>query len=203
MWFDLPSHELNDEVRADMEVLKNRKHLAPAGKFIRNPFEETPRFFQVGRVVEDPLDPKNRLNKRERRRTIAEELRLEQRGLLDLEPPPRCTVQPLDGFVQVICAYDDQHGAKDFLTGDLHIGGHMIDHSRTDIKAAFFAFHGGIPAIHKHFAAGGFRFRDVAFDPVLCFPGNDGTKIYSGDDLSGFLTDLLYDMLYFAHCDHC
>ena len=74
-WFDLPSQEINDEVKTELRVLRLRSAFDP--KQFYKKFDETkfPSKFQFGRVVETAADfYSSRLTNKQRKRTMAEEI---------------------------------------------------------------------------------------------------------------------------------
>lgn len=74
-WFDLPATAITDEVKADLRVLRLRSAFDPK-KFYKK-FDDTkfPKYFQFGTVVEGAQDfYSGRLTRRERKRTLAEEV---------------------------------------------------------------------------------------------------------------------------------
>nr|XP_022914037.1 deoxynucleotidyltransferase terminal-interacting protein 2 [Onthophagus taurus] len=74
-WFNLPAQELTEEVKADLEVLKMRSVLNPKQFYKKNDLSVLPKFFQVGKVMDNKLDfYSDRLTKKERKRTLVDEL---------------------------------------------------------------------------------------------------------------------------------
>lgn len=74
-WFDLPATELTDEAKADLELLQMRAAIDPLAFYRRNDREVLPKYFQVGRIVDAPEDfYSSRMTKKERKRTMLDEL---------------------------------------------------------------------------------------------------------------------------------
>ncbi|XP_015511269.2 deoxynucleotidyltransferase terminal-interacting protein 2 [Neodiprion lecontei] len=74
-WFNLPAPEMTDEVRHDLEVIQMRSVLDPKHFYKKNDLKVLPKYFQIGKVMDSPLDYYNsRLTKKERKRTIIDEL---------------------------------------------------------------------------------------------------------------------------------
>ncbi|CAH0747656.1 unnamed protein product [Diatraea saccharalis] len=74
-WFNLPAPEITDELKNDLEVLKMRSVLDPKHFYKKNDMEVLPKYFQVGRIMDSPLDHVNeRLTKKQRKRTMVDEL---------------------------------------------------------------------------------------------------------------------------------
>lgn len=74
-WFNLPAPEINEELKNDLQVLKMRSVLDPKHFYKKNDMEVLPKYFQVGRIMDSPLDHVNeRLTKKQRKRTMVDEL---------------------------------------------------------------------------------------------------------------------------------
>ncbi|KAK6044219.1 Fcf2 pre-rRNA processing [Cooperia oncophora] len=79
-WFDLPATELTEEAKADLELLQMRAAIDPLAFYLRNDRNVLPKYFQVGRVVDAPQDfYSSRMTKKERKRTMLDELLNDQR----------------------------------------------------------------------------------------------------------------------------
>eukprot|EP00854_Cymbomonas_tetramitiformis_P001241 gene1241-1820_t len=73
-WFDLPAPEMTPELKKDLQLLRLRGTYDPK-RFYKNTSTKLPKFFQMGRVVEGAADfYSSRLNKKDRKQTIGEEL---------------------------------------------------------------------------------------------------------------------------------
>ena len=74
-WFNMPATELTDEIKADLKAIRMRDVLDPA-RFYKPPDTKgLPKYFQVGKIVDNPADfYSSRIPKRLRKRTIVEEL---------------------------------------------------------------------------------------------------------------------------------
>ncbi|XP_044746749.1 deoxynucleotidyltransferase terminal-interacting protein 2 [Coccinella septempunctata] len=74
-WFGLPATELTEEVKRDLELLQMRSVLDPKHFYKKNHMKVLPKYFQVGKVEDTPLDfYNNRLTKKDRKKTLVEEL---------------------------------------------------------------------------------------------------------------------------------
>ncbi|XP_026764543.2 deoxynucleotidyltransferase terminal-interacting protein 2 [Galleria mellonella] len=74
-WFNLPAPEIREELKNDLQVLKMRSALDPKHFYKKNDMEVLPKYFQVGRIMDSPLDHVNeRLTKKQRKRTMVDEL---------------------------------------------------------------------------------------------------------------------------------
>ncbi|CAL7947870.1 unnamed protein product [Xylocopa violacea] len=74
-WFNMRAPELTPEVKHDLEVLQMRSVLDPKRFYKKNDLKTLPKFFQVGKVMDSPLDYySGRLVKKERKKTIVDEL---------------------------------------------------------------------------------------------------------------------------------
>ncbi|XP_068081689.1 deoxynucleotidyltransferase terminal-interacting protein 2 isoform X2 [Anabrus simplex] len=74
-WFNMQAPELTDELKRDLEVLQMRSALDPKHFYKKNDLKVLPKFFQVGRVEDDPVDfYASRIPRRERKKTLVDEL---------------------------------------------------------------------------------------------------------------------------------
>ncbi|XP_046830456.1 deoxynucleotidyltransferase terminal-interacting protein 2 isoform X1 [Vespa crabro] len=74
-WFNLPATELTDEIKHDLEIIQMRSVLDPKHFYKKNDLKVLPKYFQIGKVVDAPIDYySSRLTKKERKNTIVEEL---------------------------------------------------------------------------------------------------------------------------------
>uniref|UniRef100_A0A915EFF7 Fcf2 pre-rRNA processing C-terminal domain-containing protein n=1 Tax=Ditylenchus dipsaci TaxID=166011 RepID=A0A915EFF7_9BILA len=74
-WSDMPATELTDERRHDLELIQMRDALDPKTHYRRADRDVLPKYFEVGKIVEGKADYySSRMTKKERKRTIAEEL---------------------------------------------------------------------------------------------------------------------------------
>lgn len=74
-WFGLPATEVTEDVKRDLEVLQMRSVLDPKRFYKKNDLKVLPKYFQIGKVMDSPLDYyNNRLTKKERKKTLVEEL---------------------------------------------------------------------------------------------------------------------------------
>ncbi|XP_072537747.1 deoxynucleotidyltransferase terminal-interacting protein 2 [Salminus brasiliensis] len=74
-WFNMRAPELTDELKNDLKALQMRSAMDPKRFYKKNDREGFPKYFQVGTVVDNPADfYHSRIPKKERKRTIVEEL---------------------------------------------------------------------------------------------------------------------------------
>nr|XP_009684304.1 PREDICTED: deoxynucleotidyltransferase terminal-interacting protein 2 [Struthio camelus australis] len=74
-WFGMKAPEITSELKNDLKVLKMRASLDPKHFYKKNDREGLPKYFQIGTVVDSPIDFYNsRIPKKQRKRTIVEEL---------------------------------------------------------------------------------------------------------------------------------
>lgn len=74
-WFGMPATEITEEVKRDLEILQMRSILDPKHFYKKNDTKVLPKYFQVGKVMDSPLDfYNNRLTKKERKKTLVDEL---------------------------------------------------------------------------------------------------------------------------------
>lgn len=66
---------MTEEVKRDLEILQMRSVLDPKRFYKKNDLKVLPKYFQIGKVLDSPLDYYNgRLTKKERKRTLVDEL---------------------------------------------------------------------------------------------------------------------------------
>ncbi|XP_053988206.1 deoxynucleotidyltransferase terminal-interacting protein 2 [Hylaeus anthracinus] len=74
-WFNMRPPEMTPEIRRDLQVLQMRSALDPKHFYKKNDLKVLPKYFQIGKVVDSPLDYySSRLTKKERKATIVDEL---------------------------------------------------------------------------------------------------------------------------------
>ncbi|KFD69379.1 hypothetical protein M514_10297 [Trichuris suis] len=74
-WFQLPATEMNEERKRDLKVLQLRDAIDPTIHYRRNYRKQLPKYFEIGRVVDNPIDfYSSRIPKKQRKNTIVEEL---------------------------------------------------------------------------------------------------------------------------------
>ncbi|NWI67608.1 TDIF2 protein, partial [Todus mexicanus] len=74
-WFGMKAPEMTTELKNDLKVLKMRASLDPKHFYKKNDRDGLPKYFQVGTVVDSPIDfYHSRIPKKQRKRTIVEEL---------------------------------------------------------------------------------------------------------------------------------
>ncbi|KAF4110180.1 deoxynucleotidyltransferase terminal-interacting protein 2 [Onychostoma macrolepis] len=74
-WFNMRAPELTEELKNDLKALKMRSAMDPKRFYKKNDREGPPKYFQVGTVVDSPVDfYSSRIPKKQRKRTMVEEL---------------------------------------------------------------------------------------------------------------------------------
>ncbi|XP_016145989.1 deoxynucleotidyltransferase terminal-interacting protein 2-like isoform X2 [Sinocyclocheilus grahami] len=74
-WFNMRAPELTEELKNDLKALKMRSAMDPKRFYKKNDREGPPKYFQVGTVVDNPIDfYSSRIPKKQRKRTMVEEL---------------------------------------------------------------------------------------------------------------------------------
>lgn len=74
-WFNMPAPEMTPEIKHDLQVIQMRSVLDPKRFYKKNDLKVLPKYFQIGKVVDSPLDYySGRLSKKERKKTIVDEL---------------------------------------------------------------------------------------------------------------------------------
>ncbi|XP_015268828.1 PREDICTED: deoxynucleotidyltransferase terminal-interacting protein 2 [Gekko japonicus] len=74
-WFGMKAPEITEELKNDLQALKMRAAIDPKRFYKKNDREGLPKYFQVGTVVDSPVDFYHaRIPKKERKKTIVEEL---------------------------------------------------------------------------------------------------------------------------------
>ncbi|XP_020214133.1 rRNA-processing protein fcf2 [Cajanus cajan] len=80
-WFNMPAQTITPELQKDLQLLKLRAALDPKRHYKKGDSKSKtlPKYFQVGTVVDSPLDFfSGRLTKKERKATLADELLSDQ-----------------------------------------------------------------------------------------------------------------------------
>ncbi|KAG8003666.1 Deoxynucleotidyltransferase terminal-interacting protein 2 [Nibea albiflora] len=74
-WFNMKAPELSQELKGDLQVLKMRGSMDPKRFYKKNDRDGFPKYFQIGTVVDNPVDfYHSRIPKKDRKRTMVEEL---------------------------------------------------------------------------------------------------------------------------------
>ncbi|XP_050816955.1 deoxynucleotidyltransferase terminal-interacting protein 2 [Gopherus flavomarginatus] len=74
-WFGMKAPEMTNELKNDLKALKMRASMDPKRFYKKNDRDGLPKYFQVGTVVDTPIDFYHaRIPKKQRKRTIVEEL---------------------------------------------------------------------------------------------------------------------------------
>lgn len=74
-WFNMPTGEMTEEAKNDLMMIKMRSGLHKDKFFKSNDTDTLPKFFQMGSIVDDPVDYyTTRVPKKQRKNTVLEEL---------------------------------------------------------------------------------------------------------------------------------
>ncbi|CAL8308162.1 unnamed protein product [Lota lota] len=74
-WFNMKAPELTPELKADLKVIKMRGSMDPKRFYKKSDRDGLPKYFQVGTVMDSPVDfYHSRVPKKDRKRTMVEEL---------------------------------------------------------------------------------------------------------------------------------
>jgi len=74
-WFNLPATPLTPELKLDLKILQLRGYIDPKKHYKRSHEKELPKYFHVGRVLDNPADfYSSRLTKKERKNHFVDEL---------------------------------------------------------------------------------------------------------------------------------
>ncbi|CAL4070830.1 unnamed protein product, partial [Meganyctiphanes norvegica] len=74
-WNNMKAPEITPEVQRDLEILQMRGVLNPKRHYKNSDMKVLPKFFQMGTVIDNPLDfYTNRVTKKDRKKTLAEEI---------------------------------------------------------------------------------------------------------------------------------
>ncbi|KAK4770864.1 hypothetical protein SAY87_031396 [Trapa incisa] len=73
-WFNMPAPTITLELKKDLQMIKLRDVIDPKRHYKKSESKALPKYFQVGTVVESPTDFYNRLRRKERKTTFADEL---------------------------------------------------------------------------------------------------------------------------------
>ncbi|KAM6456562.1 deoxynucleotidyltransferase terminal-interacting protein 2 isoform 1-T1 [Liasis olivaceus] len=74
-WFGMKAPEMTEELKNDLKALKMRAVIDPKRFYKKNDREGLPKYFQVGTIVDSPVDFYHaRIPKKERKKTIVDEL---------------------------------------------------------------------------------------------------------------------------------
>ncbi|XP_038649792.1 deoxynucleotidyltransferase terminal-interacting protein 2 [Scyliorhinus canicula] len=74
-WYDMKAPELTDELKNDLKALKMRAAIDPKRFYKKNDRVGFPKYFQVGKVLDNPADfYHSRIPKKQRKQTMVEEL---------------------------------------------------------------------------------------------------------------------------------
>uniref|UniRef100_UPI00398F8073 deoxynucleotidyltransferase terminal-interacting protein 2 isoform X2 n=1 Tax=Pristiophorus japonicus TaxID=55135 RepID=UPI00398F8073 len=74
-WYNMKAPDLTDELKNDLRALKMRAAINPKRFYKKNDRDGFPKYFQVGKVLDNPVDfYHSRVPKKQRKRTMVEEL---------------------------------------------------------------------------------------------------------------------------------
>uniref|UniRef100_A0A8C0U3S8 Deoxynucleotidyltransferase terminal interacting protein 2 n=1 Tax=Cyanistes caeruleus TaxID=156563 RepID=A0A8C0U3S8_CYACU len=92
-WFGMKAPEITSELKNDLKVLKMRASLDPKHFYKKNDRDGLPKYFQVGTVVDSPIDfYHSRIPKKQRKRTIVEELLADSEFRSGEKIQPHCSI---------------------------------------------------------------------------------------------------------------
>lgn len=72
-WFNMPQPEMTAEIKRDIKIIQQRAALDPKRHYKREKWQ-MPKYFQMGTIVGGATDHYNRLSRKQRGNTLAEEL---------------------------------------------------------------------------------------------------------------------------------
>ncbi|CRL02192.1 CLUMA_CG015410, isoform A [Clunio marinus] len=73
-WFNMKAPEITEELKNDIEILQMRSALDPKHFYKRNEMKTIPKYFEVGQVIESPVEYHNSKNTRKTKRSLVDEL---------------------------------------------------------------------------------------------------------------------------------
>ncbi|XP_020780423.1 deoxynucleotidyltransferase terminal-interacting protein 2 [Boleophthalmus pectinirostris] len=74
-WFNMKAPEITQELKGDLQLLRMRGSMDPKQFYKKNDRDGFPKYFQMGTVVDNPVDfYHSRISKKDRKRTMVEEL---------------------------------------------------------------------------------------------------------------------------------
>eukprot|EP00094_Tigriopus_californicus_P011204 TCALIF_10811-PA protein Name:"Similar to DNTTIP2 Deoxynucleotidyltransferase terminal-interacting protein 2 (Bos taurus)" AED:0.20 eAED:0.20 QI:0/0/0/0.4/1/1/5/0/255 len=74
-WFHMKAPEITDETRRELEVLQMRSVLDPKRFYKKNDRADLPKYFQIGRVIDSPVDYyTDRTTKKDRKKSLVDQL---------------------------------------------------------------------------------------------------------------------------------
>ncbi|XP_055638097.1 deoxynucleotidyltransferase terminal-interacting protein 2 [Toxorhynchites rutilus septentrionalis] len=74
-WFNLPTQEMTEDIKNELELIRMRSVLDPKHFYKRSEMKTLPKYFQIGKVIDSPLDHYNeRGAKKVKSKTLVDEL---------------------------------------------------------------------------------------------------------------------------------
>lgn len=73
LWFNMKQPEMTDDIKRDIAIIKQRSALDPKRHYKKDKWN-TPKYFQMGTIVEGNTEFYNRLNKRQRGQNLVDEI---------------------------------------------------------------------------------------------------------------------------------
>ncbi|XP_070498727.1 deoxynucleotidyltransferase terminal-interacting protein 2 [Chironomus tepperi] len=73
-WFNMKAPEMTEELKNDLSILQMRSALDPKHFYKRSEMKTLPKYFEIGQVVESPVEYHNSKDIRKRKRTLVDEL---------------------------------------------------------------------------------------------------------------------------------
>ena len=72
-WGNMAKVELTEEIKADLRAIRLRNQIFKDRFYKTSDSKKLPEYFQIGTVVDDPRDSRDRLTKKQRKGTIAQQ----------------------------------------------------------------------------------------------------------------------------------
>mmetsp|Transcript_33630 Transcript_33630/g.52570 ORF Transcript_33630/g.52570 Transcript_33630/m.52570 type:complete len:333 (-) Transcript_33630:19-1017(-) len=72
-WFDLPATQVDFDTKRDLQILRMRGNIYK-DRFFKGDTKELPKYFQVGRVVSGAAEHYNKISRKDRKKSFAEEI---------------------------------------------------------------------------------------------------------------------------------
>ncbi|KAL7034909.1 hypothetical protein ACKWTF_008173 [Chironomus riparius] len=73
-WFNMKAPEMTEELKNDLSILQMRSALDPKHFYKRSEMKALPKYFEVGQVIDSPVEYHNSKDVRKRKRTLVDEL---------------------------------------------------------------------------------------------------------------------------------
>lgn len=81
-WFNMKAPEMTTELKQEVSALMLRRYLDPKHFYKKNDMQKPPKFFQIGTILDNPLEPRSqRVPKSERSASLAEQMMKEDAAI--------------------------------------------------------------------------------------------------------------------------